>query len=238
LSASLEDDPIDFERLRNLKRQYIAHILDTLIEGGGRADFKQILEKVPNAPKSTLSNNIDSLVQLGVITQKGSRGPFELRYKTPFCFLTEPSKVPDAYLGLLGKKGTTPIDEPETQSAVEKLHQEGFEFSKIFVCTTQEALGSWSGYFKDAIQRRLEIIPVNIDEMNDIEKMESRIKQNFIELLRNYLLVMDCTSGTRPSGIAFYRLALKYSVPLIYLYEEKGEMFWLISKHDAMNEID
>ncbi len=79
---------------------------------------------------------------------------------------------------------------------------------------------------------------MNIVEMNDIEKMESRIKQNFIELLRNYLLVMDCTSGTHPSGIAFYRLALKYRVPLVYLYEEKGEMFWLISKNDAMNEIE
>ncbi|MBO3804034.1 MAG: hypothetical protein JTT11_09250, partial [Candidatus Brockarchaeota archaeon] len=140
-------------------------------------------------------------------------------------------------LGLLGKKGTTPTEEPETKAAVEKLRQEGIEFSKIFVCTTQEALGSWSGFFNDTIRRRLEIIPVSIDEMNDIEKMESRIKRNFIELLRDYLLFMDCTSGTRPSGIAFYRLALKYYVPLIYLYEQKGEMLWLISKHDVMDKI-
>ncbi|MBO3804035.1 MAG: hypothetical protein JTT11_09255, partial [Candidatus Brockarchaeota archaeon] len=67
-----------------------------MIDEGGQADFKQIQDRLQNAPKSTLSNNIDSLVQIGVITQRGARGTFELRFKTPFCLFAEPGKVPSA----------------------------------------------------------------------------------------------------------------------------------------------
>jgi hypothetical protein len=48
---------------------------------------------------------------------------------------------------------------------------------------------------------------------------------------------MDLTSGPRPAGIAFYELATQYKVPLIYVYEPKKKLRWLISTERLEKEI-
>jgi len=46
---------------------------------------------------------------------------------------------------------------------------------------------------------------------------------------------MDCTSG--PAGIACYRLATRYGIPLIYVYEPEKELVRLISREDLEREL-
>jgi len=44
------------------------------------------------------------------------------------------------------------------------------------------------------------------------------------------MVVIDCTSATKPATIAYYELAQEYMAPLIYVYEDGRSIKWLISK--------
>jgi len=48
---------------------------------------------------------------------------------------------------------------------------------------------------------------------------------------------MDCTSATKPATIAYYELAQKLWIPLIYVYEETKQLKWLISKEDIQEKL-
>ena len=60
--------------------------------------------------------------------------------------------------------------------------------------------------------------------------MKRKVLPQLETLLRNYLVIMDCTSATKPATIAYYELAQTYLIPLIYTYEKTKELKWLISK--------
>jgi hypothetical protein len=120
----------------------------------------------------------------------------------------------------LGVKDKREISETET--AVKILGSLGLRFERIVVITTPEAVGSWSGAISPEL--RIEWHTLSKDELNKIEKVEERVKPKLAELMEKYVLIMDCTSGTRPAGIAYYKLATRYKIPLIYVYEPEKEL--------------
>jgi hypothetical protein len=133
----------------------------------------------------------------------------------------------------LGVKDKREISETET--AVKILGSLGLRFERIVVITTPEAVGSWSGAISPEL--RIEWHTLSKDELNKIEKVEERVKPKLAELMEKYVLIMDCTSGTRPAGIAYYKLATRYKIPLIYVYEPEKELVCLISKEDLEKEL-
>ena len=71
------------------------------------------------------------------------------------------------------------------------------------------------------------------DEIAEVEKIEQKVKPQLLSLLKEYIVIMDCTSATKPATIAYYKLAQQLWVPLFYFYEEKNQLKWLISKESV-----
>jgi len=68
------------------------------------------------------------------------------------------------------------------------------------------------------------------EEIIDIDAVKNKVSPQLESLLKNYVVIMDCTSATKPATIAYYELAQTYCIPLIYVYEETKKLKWLISK--------
>jgi hypothetical protein len=224
----------DYKGLEECKRRYVRRILGILLKEGRELRFSDLQARlgIPSSEKSTLHNNLDSLRSLGFIRwDKG--GPIRLRWRTPLCFIADTPNVPYAYLGLLGVRDEREVSETET--ALEVLKASGISFEKIVVVTTQEAIGSWS----NSIDPRLKIewITMRRDGLNRIENVRDRIGPKLLELMREFNVIMDCTSGTRPAGIAYYNLAIQHKVPLIYVYEPEKKLIWLISKEHLKKDL-
>jgi len=184
--------------------------------------------------KSTVENNILVLERYNFIV-KERRGPIHLKYKTPLCWLANTPGVPFAYIGLLGEK-RYPISETET--AIELLKSDpnvGVKPEKIIVVTSRKVVGQW----EEGISPDLKISweTMSEEDLSDIDEVEEFIKPIICDLMRNYILIMDLTSGPRPAGIAFYEVAIQFKVPLIYVYEPKKKLKWLISKENLEKEI-
>jgi sulfur carrier protein ThiS len=186
-------------------------------------------EKI-EALKSKVSDNVSILERYNFI--EGKR-PIRLKYKTPLCWIANTPEVSFAYLGLLG---TRKYDVSETETAIKLLREEGINPEKIVVATSQEAIGDWAGHINPDL--RIEWLTMDDKkELTDIDKVEERIKPKIIELMKDYVLIMDCTSGPRPAGIAYQKLAPQFKVPLIYVYEPEKRLIWLISKEELTKEI-
>jgi hypothetical protein len=224
----------NYKGLGECKRRYVRKILGVLLKEDRELRFSEFQAKleVPASKKSTLHNNLDSLRSLGFITG-GKRGPVRLKWKTPLCFIAGTPNIPYAYLGLLGVKGEREVSETET--AVKILEASGIIFDMIVVVTTQEAVGSWS----NSIDPRLKIewVTLRREELNRIEDVRGRVRPKLLELMGKFNVIMDCTSGTRPAGIAYYNLAIQHKVPLIYVYEPEKELIWLISRRDLERDL-
>jgi hypothetical protein len=224
----------DFEGLKRTRRRYVKEVLGLLLKHGKGFSFSELLKslRIPPEKKSSLYNNLMVLQKLNFIGRV-KRGPIQLKFKTPLCFVADTPNVPYAYLGLLGTRDGRRISETET--AVKALGGLRISFKKVVVVTTQKAIGSWSGAIDPSLN--IEWHTLSEDELNRVERVEERVKPKVAELMKEYVLIMDCTSGPRPAGIAFYRLASKYKIPLIYVYEPQGELIWLISKRDLEREL-
>ena len=180
--------------------------------------------------KSTVSHNVSFLERYNFIERER---PIRLKCKTPLCWIANTPGVSFAYLGLLG---TRKYEISETETAIKLLKEAGINPERIVVATSQQAIGDWAR----RIDPNLKIEWHTMDdkkELSDIDKFEERIKQKIIELMKDYILIMDLTSGPRPAGIAFYELALQFKVPLIYVYEPEKRLRWLISKEELAKEI-
>lgn len=68
------------------------------------------------------------------------------------------------------------------------------------------------------------------EEIIDIDVVKNKVTPQLENLLKNHIVIMDCTSATKPATIAYYELARIYCVPLVYVYEETEKLKWLISK--------
>lgn len=230
------NDLSELVRLNKVKKTHVP-ILIQLARAGGRARFSDIHQRLggeEKVSKSTLKNRLDSLAGLGVITYR--EGVAELRNKATLCYIVG-SNIPYAYLGLLGMKREIEDTEPETETAVNLLKEEGINLEKICVVTTPEALDGWSRYMREELWRQIEPVLVKVEEMNDIDKMIQRVKPKLLRLIGEFKVILDCTSGTRPAGIALYSLAERYKLPLIYVYKDMKRIYWLKSKEAIKKEL-
>lgn len=152
----------------------------------------------------------------GIVSREG--GLIRLEYKTPRCYIFDSPKISYAYLGLLGERGGR--IESETETAINLLAGEGFSFSRVTVVTTYGCAAEWKGVAPSNVSWCL----LEDEEISSVEIIESRVEANLPDLVRNYVLIMDCTSATKPATIAYYKLADNYHVPLVYVYEKKKEL--------------
>jgi hypothetical protein len=210
--------------IQNSKR-----ILETLSKKGGTATFSKI-EAESQVKGSVLVHHLNRLLKLKVI-EKLSRGTYRLRFKTPLCFvLGSTSKVPVAYFGLLGRRGGRKFPEPQT--AIAQLETQGLKPDLVYVVTSTSSIAEWAD-----LKLPYQWILCYEDEIADMEKIEQKIKPQLLSLLKDYIVIMDCTSATKPATIAYYKLAQQLWVPLIYYYEEKNELKWLISKDTVKDRL-
>lgn len=205
-------------------------VIQAIAKAGGVSSFSDI-RKASGIKDSTLVHHLNRLQVLNVI-EKEVKGTYRLKYKTPLCYIfLERSSIPMAYLGLLGRRDKR--IEPETKVALELLSKEGINPQLIYVVTSMEALNEW----KD-LKLPYQWILCYEDEIIDIDAVKKKIKPQLDSLLKDYIVFMDCTSATKPATIAYYELAQQYHTPLLYVYEEKRKLKWLISKETIKNRLN
>lgn len=197
-------------------------VLQAIAQAGGVSSFSEI-EKASGVKGSVLVYHLNRLQALNVI-EREVKGTYRLKYKTPLCYIfQERPSTPMAYLGLLGRRNERL--EPETKVALELLLKEGIKPELIYVVTSMEALGEW----KD-LKPPYQWILCYEDEIIDIDAVKRKVKPQLESLLKDYIVFIDCTSATKPATIAYYELAQQYHTPLLYVYEEKRTLKWLVSK--------
>ncbi|MEM2319647.1 MAG: hypothetical protein QXW82_07820 [Candidatus Bathyarchaeia archaeon] len=205
-------------------------VAEAIAKNGGVATFSQI-QATSGVKGSVLNHHLNRLQRLKVV-EKEVKGTYRLTYKTPLCFIfPAKTKIPIAYVGLMGKRETR--KEPEPEIAIELLKKEKLKPDLIYVATSPEALNEW----KD-LKLPYQWILCYEEEIIDIESVKQKIQPQLISLLREYIVVMDCTSATKPATIAYYELAQTYCAPLIYIYEETKKMKWLISRDTIIKQLN
>lgn len=195
-------------------------ILEALAKNGGVLNFAQI-EKLSGVRGSTLNHHLNRLIKLNIIS-KEVKGTYKLKFKTPLCYIFG-AEISFAYFGLLGKR--LERKEPETKVALELLKKERIEPALVYVATSPEALNEW----KD-LKLPYHWILLYEEQIIDVDAVKKSIEPQLESLLKEYIVILDCTSATKPATIAYYELAQKYCTPLIYVYEETRKLSWLISK--------
>ena len=204
-------------------------VVEALARLGGVARFSDI-EKASGVKGSTLVHHLNRLERVGVVARE-AKGVYSLVYKTPLCFVFPGEKpIPVAYLGLLGEK--VPNRPPEPKVAIDLLSREGLSPSAVYVLTSYEALGTW----RDDGLGYTWILCYD-DEIIDVEAVREKALKTFLELLKTHILIVDCTSATRAAGFALYDLAREYLAPLIYVYEAKKKLVWILSREKIMEKL-
>ncbi len=173
-----------------------------------------VAEKI-RGESSILNNHLNRLQRLGVI-QREVKGTYRLRFKTPLYFIFKPKQeIPIAYFGLLGRKETW--TEPEPRIAMKLLEKEKIKPDLIYVVTSPDALNDWK-----QLKLQYQWILCYEDEIININAIKKKVIPQLLSLLKDYVVIMDCTSATKPATIAYYELAQKFWIPLIYISEEKS----------------
>ncbi|MFQ6094948.1 MAG: hypothetical protein ACE5NN_02280 [Candidatus Bathyarchaeia archaeon] len=212
-----------------IKLENSRKIIQTLARKGGVANFSEI-EKESGVKGSVLTYHLNRLQSLNVV-EKEVKGTYRLTYKTPLCYLfQEKPTVPIAYLGLLGKRNSRA--KPETKVALELLSEEGINPKFIYVVTSPEALNEWK-----ELKLPYQWILCYEEEIIDIDAVRGKVTPQLENLMKDYMVILDCTSATKPATIAYYELAQTYLTLLIYLYEEMNRLKWLISKETIMRRL-
>ncbi|GBC72714.1 hypothetical protein HRbin04_00105 [archaeon HR04] len=114
---------------------------------------------------------------------------------------------------------------PETEVALELLKREGISPQMIYVTTSPEAFQEWSD-----LKLPYQWIIAYETQIADIDAVKEKVRPTLEILLRDCVVMLDCTSATKPATIAYYELAQEYYIPLLYVYEPKKQLKWLISK--------
>lgn len=211
--------------INGLKKRWVK-ILIALVDNCGEASFSQLKEKT-KIPSSTLAYILNTLKRENLIISTG-RGKYKLKFFTPFMFLNIKYSTKNlAYFGLLGLRMGR--EQPEYKIALRELEYEGYNVVKIVVATTLKALSSWGEDFLENI----EICLLKEGSLFNPIEAEKNLNDKVVELIKNYPLVVDITSGPRVAALALYKLCNKYSIPVIYIREDNQQLIWIKS----INEI-
>jgi DNA-binding transcriptional ArsR family regulator len=203
-------------------------ILEELAKAGGQIQSLPLKRSV-GLSQNTFEHHINILRMNNIISIEGDK--IRLERKTPLCYIFNSTKIPYVYLGLLGeRKGRS---ESETETALKLLAKENLNFERVIVLTTEKCETQWEKFIAVPVEWKL----IGEREIRRIETIQSKVEPHLIDLAKNYILVMDCTSLTKPATIAYYKLATKHSVPLIYVYEDRKELSWIISKEDLKKKL-
>ncbi|MEM2145878.1 MAG: hypothetical protein QW279_10990 [Candidatus Jordarchaeaceae archaeon] len=216
---------IDYRSL--LKGKNRRSVLEGLTRAGGMVRFNE-LHKIVEIPKSSLEYTLTVLEKRGII--KRESGSIRLQYTTPLCYLFD-SPSAYAYLGLLGEKSER--EESETETAINLLEGKGFKFERKVVATTHGAVAEW----ENIAHLNIDWCLLSDEEISRVNMVKEKLLPRLIELVKNYKVVMDCTSATKPATIAYYQLAAMFKVPLIYVYEKRRELIWIVSVEDLKKEL-
>ena len=204
-------------------------ILQALAYKGGVATFSEI-ETEAGVKGSVLTHHLNRLQRFNVI-QREVKGTYRLKFKTPLCFMfNSKQKVPIAYFGLLGQRESR--EEPEPEVAQKLLEKEQLKPDMIYVVTSPEALNDWK-----QLKLPYQWILCYEEEIINVDLVRKKVTPQLLSLLKDYIVIMDCTSATKPATIAYYELAQNYCVPLIYIYEETKQLKWLLSKEAIRNKL-
>lgn len=196
-------------------------VAQALAKAGGIARYSQ-LAKSSGVEGSLLIYHLNRLHDLNVV-EIPVKGTYQLKYRTPLCYLYESKGVEVAYLGLLGRRNLR--EEPETNVALRLLRDQGIEPKLVYVVTSPEALEDWR-----ELRLPFQWILCYDDEIIDIDAIEKKVRPQLEGLLKDHIVILDCTSATKPATIAYYELAQTYLTPLIYIYEDTKQLKWLLSK--------
>jgi len=212
-----------------MKPKNSGKVIQALASRGGTANFSDI-ERASGLKAGILTYHLDRLRSLGIVESE-VKGTYRLRYRTPLCFAFESRpKTPWAYLGLMGRKEQR--ETPEPKDALELLKREGITSKLIYVVTSPEAVSDWKH-----LRLPYEWILCYEDEMIEMDAVRNKVQPQLEVLLRDHLVVMDCTSSTKPATIAFYQLAQTYLIPLVYVQEARRRLKWLVSKEDIIRQV-
>lgn len=217
--------PLYREALQNHRAKETIKALTSL---GGEAGFSQI-ERNSSVKGSTLVYHLNRLVEYRIL-ESPTRGTYRLRYLTPLCFVFPCPGLEYAYFGLLGKREGW--DKPEPQVALDLLGKAGMRPSLINVVTSPDALAVWSEF-----RLPYQWLLCYEEEIIDIDCIKGKVLPQLTGLLKSHIVVLDCTSATKPATIAFYELAKQFMLPLVYIYEEQGWLKWLQSKETITQEL-
>jgi DNA-binding transcriptional ArsR family regulator len=197
-------------------------VLESLSRKGGIGNFSEI-QADSGVKGSVLNHHLNRLQKLKVI-QREVKGTYRLTFKTPLCLIFNPKqKTQIAYFGLLGRQEER--KEPEPHTAIDLLEKEQLKPDLTYVVTSPDALDDWK-----KLKLPYQWILCYEDEIIDVDAVKRKVIPQLLTLLRDCIVIMDCTSATKPATIAYYELAQKLWIPLIYIYEETKQMKWLISR--------
>ncbi len=210
-----------------LRRRKVRALMRALALSGGEASLSRLARETGIA-KSTLEYNLRILERNGFITK--TKGMVRLVLKTPICYLFD-APCSYAYMGLLGER--TGRAEAETETAIKLLREEGINPEKIVVATTYRAVTDWEGL----IHLDVEWLLMTEEDITNVEKVEACIQPKLEELVKNYKVIADCTSATKPATIALYKQAEKHKTPLIYIYEKQRKLYWITSPNTLKQQL-
>ena len=198
-------------------------LIEALTGKDGIANFST-LENESGLRGGLLRYHLDRLMSLGIIDSE-VKGTYRLRFKTPLCYVFGAKNIKYAYIGLLGRKDS--YSEPEPKVALSLLSEQKIVPALVYVLTSPEGLADW----KDS-RLNCQWILCYGDEIIDIDAIQRKLTPQLTALLRDYSVIVDCTSSTKPATIAYYDLAQRLLIPCIYVSEEKKSIRWLISKEN------
>ena len=218
-------------------------IVRAICSSGGSARFSDIVRFVLNRGsfdrhriRQRIYYHLKRMCTRGILVRK-SKGIYELNTIAPFCLIG--LEYPHfSYIGGLGRR--LGREEPEPLVATNKLEEElskkfsGFRFARKIIITTPEASDEWRDIIDKLSGMGFEFIMVSSSTLVDIRKMGDYLTSIVDRLKAGSIPIIDCTSLTKIYTIAAIEVATRECLPVIYIYEDTGELYWLIGIDEAM----
>ncbi|RLG07656.1 hypothetical protein DRO64_10780 [Candidatus Bathyarchaeota archaeon] len=237
------DAVVSGKRLPRNAIKILAHI----VRKGGSMRYSEIRREL-RMPDGTLNYNVNRLIAEGLLKKVGDTGLYRLPSQTPWLFFSENKerlKESLVYVGLLGKMRDE-VEEPVYRTAISLLSREpdpsmhprtwglGVKPKYVYIVTSEEAKSSWTG-LRDVDSWIL----LSEDDLWDIDRVEERLLKIIEPLMSNHAIILDSTGDGKPPALAFYEVANKKLIPLIYIHRTPNmrRLRWLISPDDILRRL-